>query len=323
MHYVKHFTMHGIDSRQVACIELHGAPNAATEGAVGVLGIDMDSPRHEVYKCVAVNGSIYSWELCSDGLSFIAASVSVEGATRAEFLYEDLLIPSTYRPKLGDSILDTNGCFYAITSIGVDRCFATHSGLQVKSVQIAQERGNRVDMAISQATFSQELDSIEQDMEDEFETVRNESSQAFNQMGQDMENEFETLRNEVDQRFNEVEQDAREIRQEYVLKSKLTSRVTITQGSASFDTLEELPLQQLGIYYIAFKTTDGQDAYSGVLVKQTATNCYFELGGVYGQITTYNISDQPEHLITIRLYNRDGTMLYENGTLDFYFIQQL
>lgn len=315
MHYVKHFTMYGIDSRQVACIELHGAPNAATEGAVGVLGIDMDSPRHEVYKCVAVNGSIYSWELCSDGLSFIAASVSVEGATSAEFLYKDLLIPSTYRPKPGDSILDTNGCFYAITSIGVDRCFATHSGLQVKSVQIAQERGDRVDMAISQATFSQELDSIEQDIEDEFETVRNECSQAFNEVGQRF--------NEVEQDIDEVEQDAREIRQEYVPKSKLASRVTITQGSASFDTHEELPLQQSGIYYIAFKTTDGQDAYSGVLVNHTATNCYFDLGGVYGQITTYNISDQPEHLITIRLYDRDGTMLYKNGTLEFYFIQQL
>ena len=61
MKYVKHFDINGVDARQVACIELHGRPNAATEGAVGVLGIDMDSSTRDVYKCVAVNGSIYTW----------------------------------------------------------------------------------------------------------------------------------------------------------------------------------------------------------------------------------------------------------------------
>ena len=61
MHYVKHFNICDVDTKQVACIELHGKPNAATEGAVGVLGIDVDSPLHETYKCVAVNGSIYTW----------------------------------------------------------------------------------------------------------------------------------------------------------------------------------------------------------------------------------------------------------------------
>ena len=62
MHYVKHFNINGVETKQVACIELHGAPNAATEGAVGVLGIDVDSPTREMYKCVAVNGSIYTWQ---------------------------------------------------------------------------------------------------------------------------------------------------------------------------------------------------------------------------------------------------------------------
>lgn len=65
MHYVKYFNINGVETKQVACIELHGAPNAATEGAVGVLGMDVDSPSHEIYKCVAVNGNIYTWELLS------------------------------------------------------------------------------------------------------------------------------------------------------------------------------------------------------------------------------------------------------------------
>ena len=67
MHYVKEFNINGITTRQTACIELRGAPNAATEGYVGVLGIDVDSPTRDVYKCVAVNGSIYTWELLSGG----------------------------------------------------------------------------------------------------------------------------------------------------------------------------------------------------------------------------------------------------------------
>lgn len=69
MRYVKHFDINGVNARQVACIELHGAPNAATEGAVGVLGIDVDSPAHQMYKCVAVKGSIYTWEACEGNSS--------------------------------------------------------------------------------------------------------------------------------------------------------------------------------------------------------------------------------------------------------------
>lgn len=65
MHYVKHFNFNGVNTKQIACIELQGVPNTATEGAVGVLGIDMTSPTKDVYKCVAVNGSLYTWELLS------------------------------------------------------------------------------------------------------------------------------------------------------------------------------------------------------------------------------------------------------------------
>ena len=67
MHYVKHFKVNGIDTKQVACIELQGKPNAATEGAVGVLGMDMTSPTHDIYRCVAVNGSVYTWEKFESG----------------------------------------------------------------------------------------------------------------------------------------------------------------------------------------------------------------------------------------------------------------
>ena len=62
MKYVKHFDILGVDTAQIPCIELQGVPNAATVGAVGLLGMDMTSEGHEIYKCVAVNGSVYTWE---------------------------------------------------------------------------------------------------------------------------------------------------------------------------------------------------------------------------------------------------------------------
>lgn len=61
MVYVKHFDILGIDTKQIPCIELQGVPTTATEGAVGVLGVNMLSDDHEIYVCVAVNGAVYTW----------------------------------------------------------------------------------------------------------------------------------------------------------------------------------------------------------------------------------------------------------------------
>lgn len=69
MHYVEQFNINGVCTRQVACIKSKGKPNAATEGYVGALCMDITSPTHDIYKCVAVNGSIYTWELLSSGSS--------------------------------------------------------------------------------------------------------------------------------------------------------------------------------------------------------------------------------------------------------------
>ena len=128
MHYVKQFSINGVDTRQIACIELQGAPNAATEGVVGVLGIDMNSPTHDVYKCVAVNGSVYTWELLSSGLSIICAKTTGEGGLTKTFSYTDMLIPDKYLIKEGDLILDSEGYIYQITTIGANACETKYSG---------------------------------------------------------------------------------------------------------------------------------------------------------------------------------------------------
>lgn len=67
MHYVKHFDILGVDTAQIPCVELQGVPNTATEGAVGLLGMNMLSEDHELYLCVAVNGNVYTWQSLKDG----------------------------------------------------------------------------------------------------------------------------------------------------------------------------------------------------------------------------------------------------------------
>lgn len=130
MHYVKHFDINGVDTKQVACIELHGKPNATTEGCVGVLGIDVDSPTHDVYKCVAVNGAIYTWELLSSGMSIISAAISGEGAESVQFPYIHLRTPAMYVVKVGDLVLDKEGYLYQINSINSTYCEATYCNTQ-------------------------------------------------------------------------------------------------------------------------------------------------------------------------------------------------
>lgn len=82
MVYVKHFDILGVDTAQIPCIELYGVPNAATVGAVGLLGMDVTSEGREVYICTAVNGAIYTWQPLKDGKDgscVVKAGVDING----------------------------------------------------------------------------------------------------------------------------------------------------------------------------------------------------------------------------------------------------
>jgi hypothetical protein len=133
MHYVKQFHINGVDTKQVACIELQGKPNAATEGCVGVLGIDMTSPLHDVYKCVAKNGSIYTWELLSSGLSIMSSTITGGGEDTVQFPYANLRTPAMYVVKIGDLILDIDGYLYQVSSLNSTYCVATYCGTQIRA----------------------------------------------------------------------------------------------------------------------------------------------------------------------------------------------
>lgn len=80
--YVKFFDVLGVETAQIPCIELQGAPTAATEGVVGLLGMDVTSETYELYKCVKVEGSVYTWKSITrgeDGTSLTNAEVDING----------------------------------------------------------------------------------------------------------------------------------------------------------------------------------------------------------------------------------------------------
>ena len=157
MHYVKHFNINGVATKQVACIELPSPPNAATEGAVGVLGIDMSSPTHEVYRCVNVKGSVYTWELLSAGMSIIGATITGEGEKNKTFPYSALLLPDKYLIKVGDLILDSDGYVYRISKIGNDSCDVTYTGIYLGSMVDVVELETLLETSIESLKKENEL----------------------------------------------------------------------------------------------------------------------------------------------------------------------
>lgn len=131
MKYVKHFKFGNVDTAQTACIELQAPPNSATEGAVGLLAIDVSSPTKDVYKCVAVNGAIYTWELLSSGMSILSSGESGNGIETAKFSYEFLRLTTGYVVKVGDLILDARGFLYRIVELHVNNCTAEYCYFQM------------------------------------------------------------------------------------------------------------------------------------------------------------------------------------------------
>ena len=62
MNYVDSFNLFGVEARQIPCIELNGVPTEETEGAVGLLGIDIASENKEIYKCTDVVNGLFIWK---------------------------------------------------------------------------------------------------------------------------------------------------------------------------------------------------------------------------------------------------------------------
>lgn len=161
MAYVKGFDINGIYTIQTACIELQAPPNASTEGAVGLFAIDMSSPTKDVYKCVKVEGAIYTWELLSSGMSILNSSESGNGIATATFTYSAIRMTDNYVVKVGDLILDSKGYLYRINKLDATYCEAEYCNLflnrdgvgisKVEQTLISNESGaiNRVTVKLT------------------------------------------------------------------------------------------------------------------------------------------------------------------------------
>ena len=118
MNYVQHYEINGISTKQIACIVLHGEPTAATEGAVGVLGIDVDSPTHDLYKCVGANNGIYEWELHSGGSGGSGGDTNIIFADSVDELPDPSTVPEgsiAIVPSEGVTLTSPNGTVYCLT----------------------------------------------------------------------------------------------------------------------------------------------------------------------------------------------------------------
>lgn len=76
MDYVKSQNILGVEARQLPCFPGKGAPTSKTEGAVGELYLDTDTGN--VYKCIAVSGSTYTWEIFNGGGGGGGTSVTID-----------------------------------------------------------------------------------------------------------------------------------------------------------------------------------------------------------------------------------------------------
>ncbi len=65
MNFVDNLNMYGVEAMQLPCIKRSGAPTEATEGAVGLLYMNTDNGT--MYKCIAVENGVHTWELLASG----------------------------------------------------------------------------------------------------------------------------------------------------------------------------------------------------------------------------------------------------------------
>ena len=59
MNYVESFNLLGLEARQITCIKFNENPTTSTEGAIGMLGMNVNSGA--IYKCTNVNNGSYTW----------------------------------------------------------------------------------------------------------------------------------------------------------------------------------------------------------------------------------------------------------------------
>lgn len=317
MHYVQHFKINNVDTKQVACIELNGKPNAATEGYVGVLGIDMTSPLHDVYKCVSVNGAIYTWELLSSGLSIMSARKSGGGEKSVQYPYESLRTPKMYVVKIGDLILDKEGFLYQIESLHSTYCVATYTGTQVVAYGMSAYA-----LAVDNGYEGTEEEWLES-LRAELKTVDGGTMKLF--VG--TQAEYEALPNEHKQDLfaiitddpaqedfeKEIEDLKTALRNHEEHKFPLLCSVSVSNGSGSLSEADATKLKNT----LCFVVFGGSENF--VYIRDNVTPTTYSRTINFGDMYVLYTKSGKSHTISCRSTN--GTVLNTHvGTLLFYKI---
>lgn len=61
MEYIDSLDIFGTEARMIPCIKNNGVPTSTTEGAVGMLCMDISSASYDLYKCVSASNGNYTW----------------------------------------------------------------------------------------------------------------------------------------------------------------------------------------------------------------------------------------------------------------------
>lgn len=186
MNYVKYFNILGVNTVQIPCIELQGVPNTATEGAVGLLGINMLSEEHELYKCVEVKGGIYTWMPIKNGKDGVSI-VKTELNENCELI-----------------ITFSNG---TQTNLGVIRGEKGEKGEQADLSKIKEKnKGRYVGFWLGDTETFEKLESIEENVWYLFEddTTLDEIEKAFDEIDGEI-GKLNTTANDLEHRTKAVE----------------------------------------------------------------------------------------------------------------------
>lgn len=112
MNYINSIKFLDVEAKQIPCEILHEAPTTSTEGAVGMLGMNVDSESHDLYKCVEVNDGEYVWELVDSGSSDEETLKMIE---RLNYYGDKDIVPTE-----SEYIVGVNGLLSVVDNVSVD-----------------------------------------------------------------------------------------------------------------------------------------------------------------------------------------------------------
>ena len=135
MNYVEGYDLFGKETIQISCIKLNGVPTTTTEGAVGLLGMDVTSETKEIYKCTNVENGVFTWEL-------IGESNRIASGKTAVFLGDSQTEANYHKTKIFHEwvkeILGLGTCF----NFGLSGSTITNNGASSMSVRYANMPNN-------------------------------------------------------------------------------------------------------------------------------------------------------------------------------------